>query len=157
MNKKLLSVFLILLLSLSAFAFTSCSLFGGEDERDDSYSTEETLPDLDDPALVNEEDGAEPVTVTHDEEDFVGKWSATSEHAQFLFGNVDLKINEDGTWSGNITEEKFSGKWHYNGTGITIKDNGGLINFNLFFVQDGTLMFKDNDDPDMAPLVLKKK
>lgn len=158
MNKKLLSIFLILMLAASAFALTAC---GGNDDEGagggGSYSTEDTGADYDDPALANEEDGAEPVSMPHDEKDFVGKWSATSEHAQFLFGNVDLKINEDGSWTGNITEEDFHGKWKYDGTGIIIKSSDKLINYSLFFVTDGSLMFNDNDDPDMTPLVLKKQ
>lgn len=145
-------------MAASASAFTACSNNNYDASGGESTTSEDDPgSDLNDPAFKNEEDGAEPVSVKHDEEDFMGKWSATSEHAKFLFGNVDLKISDDGSWSGNITEENFSGKWKYDGTGIVIKSDDGLINYSLFFVTDGTLMFNDNDDPDMTPLVLKKK
>ena len=72
-----------------------------------------------------------------------------------MFGNVDLVINEDGTWTGNIVEEDFSGTWEYVDSSLNITSSDNLIKWNLFYVEDGSLMFKDLDDPDLAPLVLK--
>jgi hypothetical protein len=40
---------------------------------------------------------------------------------------------------------------------MVITSDNGLINYRLFFVEDGNLMFEDLDDPDMASLVLKKQ
>lgn len=147
-------------MALSSLALASCDLFGAGDDADTSEGTsvsKQEKDDSDDPAYDNEMDGAELVTVPHDEEDYYGKWKATSQQSEYLFGNVDLKINEDGSWSGNITEENFKGKWRYVKSGLQIKDSEGLINWELFFVADGNLMFKDLDDPDLTPLVLKKQ
>ena len=160
MNKKILSAALVLLMALSSLTFASCDLFGiGDDSDSGSGSGTQTQSDsdFDDPAFENEMDGAELVVVPHKEKDFYGKWATASQQAEYLFGNVELKIDKDGSWSGNITDEKFKGKWQYTDSGLRIKDKEGIINWELFFVEDGSLMFKDLDDPDLTPLVLKKK
>ena len=166
MRKKIISVLLIALLLLSSMVFAACKKNADEDEEyydidelieesgeADDYDYDDS--DMDDPAFENEMDGAEPVMTAHDEKDFYGKWSATSNRAHYLFNNVDLVINEDGTWSGNIVEEDFSGTWEYKESSLFITSSDKIINWNLFFVEDGSLMFKDLDDPDRAPLVLK--
>ena len=157
MMKKILAYFLVILIGISSLSLISCS-------RDEEESTPEAdglkrqmkreENDFDDSAYDNEEDGVDLNPIQHKEEDFIGTWNAPSDRAQYLYGNVNLKIKDDGTWSGKITDEKFSGKWKYNGTGITIKDNEGIINWQLFYNADGTLMFKDMDEPEDA-IVLK--
>lgn len=167
MRKKMISILMIALLLLSSMVFAACRKEVDEDKTasvdidelaDDIESEDDYVdPNPDDPAYDNELDGAEPVMTVHEEKDFYGKWSATSERAHYVFGNVDLVINDDGTWSGNIVEEDFSGTWEYEDSGLFIKSSDGLIDWNLFFVEDGSLMFKDLEDPDLAPLVLKAR
>lgn len=154
MKNKIVSVVLVVSVVFSASALVSCS-------KEESYEAENLKRqmkiennDLENPAYENEEDGVVLSPKKHNEEDFVGNWKAPSDRAEYLYGNVNLRINEDGTWSGNITEESFQGRWKYNGTGITIRDSEGIINWELFYDADGTLMFKDRDEPE-DPLVLK--
>ena len=157
MNKRITALLLVLVMTLSMGTLSACK---GSEEEDTVESEmlkrqmniEEN--DFEDPAYANEEDGAEVVTMPHDEKDFVGMWQAPSERAKYLWGNINLKINEDGTWKGNITEENFRGRWKYDGSGIIIKSNDTLINWKLFYAQDGTLMCQDLDNED-DPVVLK--
>lgn len=170
MRKKIISLLLIASLLLSCMALAACKKSAEEEEPvetadideliDEAEGTEEEFdgpPDYEDPAYDNEADGAEPVMVAHDQADFYGSWSAESQLAHHLFGNADFTINEDGSWKGNIVDEDFQGKWTYADGAITIKSDDKLINYKLFFVEDGNLMFQDQDNPDMVALVLKKQ
>lgn len=161
MKKRIISGAVIFLMISASLMFTACDLFGTDDDSDaDSGSpgvVREQPDDFDDPAYDNEADEAELVEMPHEKDDYIGSWSARSEQAQYLFGNVDLKIYKDGKWNGNITEEAFSGKWRYTNSAVIITDSEGIIRWRLFFVADGSLMFEDLDDPDLTPLVLKKQ
>ena len=156
MNKRITAFLLVLTLLASIAVLSACS-------KDEDTVESEMLKremniennDFEDPAFYNEEDGAEVVTKPHEEEDFIGIWQAPSERAAYLYGNINLKINEDGTWKGNITEENFQGRWKYDGSGIILRDSEGIINWRLFYAADGTLMVDDNNEPG-DPLVLKK-
>lgn len=169
MRKKLFSVLLIALLLLSSMVFASCNK-ASDDEEVESVDIDELIDeaegedeewdgpsDFEDPAYENEADGAQPVLVGHPQEDFYGSWSATSQQAHHLFGNADFEIKEDGTWTGNIVDEDFQGKWTHDGEAIVIKSDDKLINYKLFFVEDGNLMFQDQDNEDMIALVLKRQ
>ena len=61
-------------------------------------------------SFEEEADGAEITTQKADVKDFMGSWEATSGQAKYQYGNVDFTIKEDGTWTGNITDEDFEGK-----------------------------------------------
>ena len=153
----LLSILAILVL-IASFSMVACSKSNDEEglssDNNPQLSREES--DYDDPSFINEEEDATLITISHKEEDFYGTWETKSEKAEYMYGNVKLKINDDHTWSGNITGEKLKGKWTAVDTGIIIKDADGLIYWNLFFVSDGSLMFKDLDVEDSAALVLKQ-
>lgn len=167
MRKKIISVLLIALLLLSSMVFAACKKSAEEEETEtidiDEIMEEEMeeddfeVDDSDDPAYDNEADGVELVEVGHQQEDFYGNWSAKSQLAHHLFGNADFTINEDGTWKGNIVDEDFQGKWTYENEALYIKSDDNLINYKLFYVEDGSLMFQDQDNPDMVALVLKKQ
>ena len=161
MNKKLTAAVLALSMVFSAAVFSGCSLFG--DDEEDTVESENLKRqmniednDFENPTYQYEEDGAEPMTVPHDENDYIGLWTATSNRSEYLWGNVDLKINEDGTWKGNITEETFTGKWVYTKKDVIIKDKEGFIYWRLFFADDGNLMFENMEEPG-DPLVLERK
>lgn len=160
MYKKLISLTLISMIIASGAILTGC--FGGEEEESDPVSdnlkkqiVEEDETDFDDPSLDYEQDGAEPVAVGHDEKDFYGNWEGKSERVEYLFGNVNLSIKDDGTWKGNVTEEKLKGKWKYTGKSIIIRDTDDLINWELYYTSDGVLLFKDLEEPEDS-YVLKK-
>lgn len=153
MRKKALSVILAACLLLAGTALTACSTPGGPSP--DPAPIPSSGNDLGDPSFANEEEGVELKTEPHDESDFIGHWSAKSDRAEYLYGNVDLSIYEDHTWDGNVTEEDVEGTWTPGKSGIVIKDKEGMVNFRLYFVSDGTLMFKDLNDPGEGSLVLK--
>ena len=165
MDRKKLSVLLALILTLALTLMVSCSKeyeedIGGGDTGQDTEAVNDIESDEvseaveRDPALDKEIEGAKIRQKKSKPEKFYGSWKASSEKAEFLYGNVDLHINEDGTWTGNVTEIDLEGKWTPSGKGINIKDTEGLIDWNLFLTTDGTMMFEDNEDPD-NPVVLK--
>ena len=148
---------LISVMILSFTMMTACSdveeTSGGTGTLDNELETGKS--DFDDPAYLNEDDGAEPLTVTHEEADFYGNWEGTSERVAYLFGNVNLSIREDGTWKGNVTETDLKGKWKYDGKQIIIKDTEGLVYWRLYYTSDGNLLFEDLEDQGYS-FVLKK-
>ena len=157
MNRRITAAFLAFIMTASVGFMTSCK----KDEEESTVESEMLKRemyiednDFEDLAYDNEADGAELVTMPHDEKDYIGTWQAPSEQAKYLWGNINLRIKEDGTWTGNITEESFHGRWKYDGSGIIIKSSDTLIYWKLFYVQDGTLMCQDQENDDEA-VVLK--
>ncbi len=153
MKKRIIAIMCMLMI---ACTFTGC--FGGSDSGDvvtGQKPPQKSEDDFEDPAYLNEQDGAEIISVARPEDEFVGKWAALSEYAEHLYGNVNLVINSDHTWSGVITDDKYTGKWFVETPGINIKDDEGYINWKLFFVSDGNLVFQSSKDPDIT-IVLKR-
>ena len=159
MKNRYLSLLLVAILAASSMMLVSCWKDNSDSDRPESTGLKQQMRqsgnDFEDPSLDNEIEGAEITPIAHDEKDFVGSWYAPSDKAEYLYGNVNLKINEDHTWSGSITDEKFQGKWAQGGNGIIIHDGENLIKWQLFFESDGTLMFNELSDPEIC-LVLKK-
>lgn len=161
--KNSIRFLLYMTLTLVMIAFSSCSLIPAieEAETPESQQAKKEMniddADIDDPSLKNEQDGADLTGVGMPESAFYGNWRAPSDQAQYLYGNVDLSINSDKTWKGNITDEDFEGTWTHDGSTLTIKDNEKIINYRLYFVTDGTLMLMDLDDPETMSIVLKRK
>lgn len=107
-----------------------------------------------------EDDGAEIVTVKSSPEDFVGSWEATSGQALYQYGNVDIKIRIDGTWSGNIAEDDLKGKWTQTDKGLHCSSD--MFEFTLAFTKDDVLVMqtvpeKDNPEDVIITTVLTKK
>ena len=72
------------------------------------------------------------------QEDFYGKWHATSGQSVYMYGNVDLSINEGGQWKGSVTEESLSGTWEYSSGSLLLSSE--LFNAKLSFTKDGKLI-----------------
>ena len=164
MKKSVIISTLIVILTIALCGFTSCSVFDEDEvvpgdgsghavQEEDEEEEEDT--DFDHPEYDNEQDGATVKEKKKPEDAFYGSWTAKSDHAEFLYGNIDLTIQKGGTWIGNITEEKFNGQWKYNGTGITISSE--FVNADLFFADDGVLMFRDHDSPEALIALFPKK
>ena len=151
-KSSIFAILLILVLTVSMFGFTSCSKNSDAAEPDSTETAaaeedaESEDSDFDHPEYANEQEDADVREKKASQDDFFGSWTAKSDRAEYLYGNIDLTIKPDGTWTGNVTEEDWSGKWEYNGTGITLSSD--IINCDLFFASDGVLMFRDHDDPD---------
>lgn len=156
MKKTHFTLIGVLILALFLCCFSSCSKDEPTPEAEQSEQQMEESHENDDfenPAYDNEEDGAVVKEQASDVSTFIGNWEARSDRAKYLYGNIDLSIKEDGTWTGNLTDEDFSGKWEYNGTGITLSSE--IINCDLFQATDGSMMFRDHDDTDVL-LVLDR-
>ena len=111
----------------------------GEENYDNGISFEE------------EADGAEITTQKADVKDFMGSWEATSGQAKYQYGNVDFTIKEDGTWTGNITDEDFEGNWEESGDGISLKND--LFEFKLAFTDKGVLIMQYDPEDETGELV----
>lgn len=157
MNKRL-TILLSIILAFSLMFATACSKDDDEEFEDaEMPMSEEIVEDeAEDPVLDKEVEDATIVSRTATEDEFYGTWSAISEKAEYLYGNIDLKINEDKTWKGNVTEISLKGKWKPYQGGIRIKDSDGLIDWKLYFTMDNVMLMEDLEDPG-NPIVLKKK
>lgn len=158
--KKYLSIFIILLLSLT---FVSCNLSSNSEISDEETITEESVAE-DDSNTSNvttdyydeEIEGASYTTVNKNAKDFYGTWIATSEVAEYFYGNVTITIKKDGTWTGNVTDEKLSGKWKKSDDGLSLTSD--LLDVTLSFTDNGSLvMQEDTGDGDYINTVLIKK
>lgn len=162
MKKFRLITLLVIILSLSLCIFTACSK---DDDNEDMEASGADFPsssdvqedddyDYDHPEYANEDEEAVVTEQKSAQEKFYGKWIAKSDRAEYLYGNIEITINPNGTWTGNITDENHNGKWKYNGTGLTLASE--WINCDLFFAQDGNLMFRDKDAPEDLIVLFSK-
>lgn len=164
MNKKYKTVLIIAL--ILAVAGLGWYMFSSEASQDDIGETDE-IEEIDDLEEVDEGNGisyeeefedAEIVKEKKESGDFIGSWTADSDQARYLYGNIDITINEDGIWDANVTEEDFKGTWKEDEYGITLTSD--LLDCRFYFTDTGTLImedyrFEDNDEPIIT--VLKKK
>ena len=111
---------------------------------------------LEESELDKEIEDAEIVAREASDDEFYGSWTAPSEKAEYLYGNIDLTIKSNRTWKGNVTNISLKGSWEPYEGGIHIKDNEGLINWKLYFTDDNVMLMEDIDDLG-NPIVLKKK
>ena len=164
--KNTLRMFLILLMSLSlALAFSACSgsSEGGDDaqpeeetqqeeeEDGDEYLPFEEEPDFENGISFDEElEGTELEFKEVDENLFIGDWESTSGHSVYLYGNIDLSIKADGTWTGNVAEEPLEGTWTFDGTTFTL--NNELLNATLSFTEDDVLVMQEYRFDDVEPI-----
>lgn len=86
---------------------------------------------------------------------YFGSWKATSDKAMYLYGNVDITVNEDGTWKGNITEEDLQGSWEDKGDHLHLTSD--LFSFDLAFDKDGTLFLIETGQDSTFNTVLTKQ
>ena len=107
-------------------------------EKYDPESGIRLIPEGNGIVFEEEQDGADIQYKDEDYSKFVGEWVATSDMSNQLYGNVDITINEDHTWSGNITDDEYSGECVDAENGIDIKVRS--FDFNLAFDENGTLI-----------------
>lgn len=175
------SKIIIALIAIAAIAIIAAFLFanaGGKSEDDQTSADpaleeqeyempEEEMVLEDDPTTADYDNGiyfdeegedAEVETKKAPESDFIGKWTATSGQAAYYYGNVDLTIETNGTWSGNITEEKLKGKWKAQGGGLYLTSD--VFNCTLQFSSDGNLLMQEDyedSDEEAVIVVLTRK
>ena len=88
---------------------------------------------------------------------FAGRWTATSDQAIYLYGNIDLIINDNGSWAADITEEKLGGSWKAVDDHIHLDDTSELnFDFDLAFDQSGALVMTETNEEGVINTVLTK-
>ena len=165
MKKKLI---LLLTIVLVFSLFVSCKKKATEEDYaqvvpvpEDSaeYDPEsgiKLIPEGNGITYEEEMDGADIQYTKEDTSEFVGEWVADSDMANQLYGNVDIKINDDHTWSGNITDDEYSGEWTESENGIEIKV--GFHDFGLAFSDSGNLVMTRYipDGEDVYTVLVRK-
>lgn len=148
--KKYLS--LILIISLFISLLPACSKENKESEPSE-ITTEELLDDAFISQLEDEDENAKLKTKKVEDSFFYGTWTATSEKATYMYGNVTITINENGTWDGNITEEDIHGKWEHKGKGLRLTSD--VIPFNLVYSSNNNVILQETDDAVRVVLTRK--
>ncbi len=118
----------------------------------------EGTEDYDNGIYFDEEaDGAEIVAKKKSSDEFVGSWKATSGQSIYQYGNVDIEVKEDGTWSGNVSREPLTGKWSETNEGLHLTSD--LFDCDLMFTEDNVLVmrYSPNEDGEYLTTVLTKK
>lgn len=118
----------------------------------------EGTEDYDNGIYFDEEaDGAEIVAKKKSSDEFVGSWKATSGQSIYQYGNVDIEVKEDGTWSGNVSSEPLTGKWSETSEGLHLTSN--LFDCDLMYTEDNVLVmrYSPNEDGEYLTTVLTKK
>ena len=109
-----------------------------DSENYDPESGIKLLPEGNGIVYEEEQDGAAIQYKDEEYSKFVGEWEANSDIANQLYGNVDITINEDHTWTGNITDDEYSGECVETDNGLAIKVRS--FDFSLAFNENGTLI-----------------
>lgn len=125
----------------------------GDEDNDDEDDMDmsaldkiiEEESDIDNDVSFDEEiSGADLVFRKASEEDFIGTWVATSGQAEFMYGNVKIKVLPLHRWTANIAEEDFEGKWEFEDDSCYLKSE--YVNLKLSFTRDGKLVMQEDRD-----------
>lgn len=155
MKKKTLVLFIIIgaLASVIAISFL-IQYRANEDASDQNVAIEDQIDDTEElkntESYEEESEDAQINIASPGDRSFIGKWHADSAQAEYLYGNINLNIKDNNTWTGNITGESISGKWTATDKGISLESE--YLNAELFYTDTGKLVmqdfrFADNDDP----------
>lgn len=157
-NRKTAALIVLILLIALSFA----AYFIIHDNGDEPLPIEEKLVqefDEDNDVIIEEElEGSEIEKAKEEPPKFIGKWTATSAQAEYLYGNVDIEIKGDNTWTANVTEEEFDGTWVQDEYGITLTSS--LLDCKFYFSTSGKLIMEDyrfEDSGDPLITVLTKR
>lgn len=158
---------LILSLIMLTCALSACSLFGGKQSSDQGSEPSGIENEADPNAKIIEQpegngivfeeetDGLVVEKVSAEPEKYFGTWKATSDKAMYLYGNIDITVNKDGTWTANITDEDLKGTWEDEGDHLHM--GGNFFEFDLAFNKDGTLFLIETGDDSNFNTVLTKQ
>ena len=161
--KKYLALLLSLVILLTLTSACSSKSGSGDNTSDTSIENSEDPnkgilvgPEGSGITFEEENENAKIEEVKTPVDKYYGKWAAPSDRAIYLYGNVELQINEDGTWTGTITDEKISGKWKEEGNRIHMTSD--VFNFDLVFEKSGKLiMIETLEDGRVMHTVLTKE
>lgn len=165
--RKMLCIMLVVSMSLFLAGCGNKDVPAEEPAEDESEITMDDIEsmegneeeDYDNGIYFEEEmDGAEVVTQKKDAGEFVGSWTATSGQALYQYGNVDITVEADGKWSGNISDEALEGTWKESGDGIYLTSD--IFECQLAFSESGALIMQyspDEEAEEYITTVLSKK
>lgn len=149
--KILIPLIAILVIVLVVFIITL-------NNRNDSVQGEDipsSEPGVASDYYIEEDEDAQNKYVQHDASDFVGTWTATSSQTEYIFGNVDLSIQEDGSWSGSVADTQLKGTWKEADEGIRLHStNFDYIYYTLSYT-DGNVVVLRRDDGAKAVIIKK--
>lgn len=141
-NKIHFTLVVLTIFVITVFAFAGC---GNDAKTSDNDSATATS------ALSSSELKAKAEEMNNDKESFYGTWVATSDKAEYLYGNLEITINEDGSFTGNVTQEDFSGTWEKAENGIEF--SSVLLSGELYFGDTCKMVIYDEYD---TKVTLKK-
>lgn len=127
MNKKRL---LIIIASAAVIIIAITLIIGLQKPKEDAVDFENLSP------------AEQAQELNKHEESFYGTWSATSAKAEHLYGNLDLTINEDGTFDGNVFQMDFKGTWEKIDEGISLDSD--FIEGALYFGEKCRLVIRED-------------
>ncbi|MBQ6440342.1 MAG: hypothetical protein IJJ06_09510 [Mogibacterium sp.] len=167
MKRKYTSLLMIIIMMFTMFA--ACSKEKEEEKavnvpEGEVYESAEGLVDENGELVEQEgsgiefeqeEDNAKLAFVKKDPSAFYGSWTATSDKAIYLYGNIDITVKENGTWTGNITGEKLGGKWEQVGDHLHMDND--LFSFDLSFESSGEMILIETGDDYTFNTVMTKK
>ena len=138
-------------------ALALCGIFSacGDDSSSDQSSDQTTTEQGASVQQSTTESGG-VVIVETPKEDFYGTWSADSGKAEHLYGNFSVTINEDGTWTGVITDEEMKGTWEETEFGVRIRDEEYDWECDLFRTDKGNFIVDEVDLEGEGKVVLTK-
>ena len=153
------SLSLLLICSIIPFVFLACGTVADDNVPDvTDVTTEELINEEIDYGNINyaeESEGADIKKVKTEISKFYGTWEAKSAMSKYLYGNIEVTIKDNGTWTGNITDEKLQGRWTNKGNYIRMHND--LFSFNLAYSDSGKLLFIDDENEEDINIVLTHK
>ena len=163
MKRKYISLLLIFMMMLTLFAACSKKDESQKPSGDVYESAEGTVDENGDlveqsgngVTFKEEDEDAHLAFVGKEPEDLFGSWTATSDKAIYLYGNLDVTVNSDGTWTGNVTGEEIGGKWKKVGDHLHMDNE--LFSFDLAYESSGKLILIETGEDASFNTVMTKK
>lgn len=123
----------VLMACIMLLAFTACGSADNsqEDEGNNAKATQ----------VTTKADGVVKVDVPN--KDFYGTWTGDSDKAEYLYGSLEITINEDGSWTGDITGEKLHGTWTEEDFGIHLHDEVLEWESDLFYTDKDNFVLSE--------------
>ena len=152
MKKTLRMLTLLFISAAIVFSMSACSKTNEPAEEPEQEMTEE-----EEYIAKQEAEDAELTFKESEKKDFVGTWTADSGQSVYMYGNVELDIKKDGTWTGNIAGEDLKGTWEMDESSAVLESD--LFNASLSYTDKNVLIMQEDreGDGDYINTVLKKK
>ncbi|MBQ9014746.1 MAG: hypothetical protein IJ109_01375 [Firmicutes bacterium] len=165
MNKKTTLLLLFALMLSISMILASCGSSGGDTAvlSDESAEVPDQISLMDDPDWTQPSDpklASKAEKLNEEEENFYGTWISTSADTENLYGNLEITIKKNGTFTANITGEDYTGEWHKIDGGIAYSHE--LISGKIYYGPTCVMTFEEfseegEDTDDDIMVVLKKK